>query len=137
MFDWHPVNGSGFKLSAGVAYNGNKLKARGTPDTGQGWNGRYYTVQEIGTIHAKMKLGNPIVPIVTIGYDSSFITSDTWSFNTEVGVMFVGKPKTTISVTGIGANNSQLISDVKSSINHANKYLRYFPILNLGFKYHL
>ena len=31
MLDYHPFEGSGFRLSAGVAYNGNKLNATARP----------------------------------------------------------------------------------------------------------
>ncbi len=31
MLDWHPFGESGFRLSAGVAYNGNKVKATANP----------------------------------------------------------------------------------------------------------
>jgi len=33
MLDWHPFEESGFRLSAGVAYNGNKVKATARPST--------------------------------------------------------------------------------------------------------
>jgi hypothetical protein len=139
MLDYHPFDNSGFRLSAGIAYNGNKLTANAKPSNNITLYGHTYTLGELGTVKSTLTLGKKIVPIVTIGYDSSFFSNKPWSFNAEAGVIYSGKAKIKVSTTGIGANNTQLIDDINQDANkHFKKernLLKFFPIITIGFKY--
>lgn len=136
MVDWHPFENNGFRLSAGIAYNDNAIKgtAKQTKDTTL--FGTKYTADQIGSVSTKVKLGNNIAGIATIGYDSSFLGSSAWSFNCEAGVMYTGSPKISVSSTGTGG--AIVKEAIEKDINKNNKdikKLRLFPVLSLGFKY--
>ena len=139
MLDYHPFDDSGFRLSAGVAYNGNKVTANASPNKAITLYGHNYTKDELGKVKSKLTLGNKIAPIVSIGYDSSFINNNPWSFNAEAGIMYAGKAKVKVSATGISANQKQKIDDLNrdanKSLNKVKKYLKFFPIVSIGFKY--
>ena len=139
MLDFHPIDDSGFRVSAGVAYNGNKVKATATPNKSITLYGHTYSPAEIGKATATMKLGSNIGGIVTIGYDNSLRDNNPWSFNAEAGLMYTGKPKIKVTATGISGSQTQKIADLNRDANHelkdAKKYLRFFPILSIGFKY--
>lgn len=137
MLDWHPFEGSGFRLSAGLGYNGNKVKATGSAKQGARINGVFYTAAEIGSVSAEVKLGNSMAGLITIGYDSSFISNGPLSFNMEAGVMYAGAPKLTVSSTGIGGRlvKEAIQKDANDQFNDAKKYLKFFPVLSVGIKY--
>lgn len=137
MLDWHPFEGSGFRLSAGLGYNGNKVKATGSAKQGATVNGQFYTAEQIGSVSAEVKLGNSMAGLVTIGYDSSFINNGPLSFNMEAGVMYTGTPKLTVSSNGDGGRivKENIEKDVNNRFNDAKRYLKLFPVLSVGVKY--
>lgn len=137
MLDWHPFDDSGFRLSGGVAYNGNEIKTKASSIAGATINGTAYTAAQIGSVEAKLKLGGPIAGLATLGYDSSFISNSAWSFNFEAGVMYSGSPK--LSVSSTGTSGEAVRKDLEDSFNNTSKdaknLLRIYPVLSLGFKY--
>lgn len=152
MLDYHPIQDSGFRVSAGVAYNGNMVKAKGRASKNVTLYGRTYTADQIGQVSSKLKLGNNVAGVVSLGYDSSLMDNSPLSFACEFGVMVAGKPKLKINTSAAEAiiNSSgatkqqkdiamQAIADVKrdaqKSLDKVDKYLRYYPIVSLGFKY--
>jgi len=141
MLDFHPSETSGFRLSLGVAYNGNKVTATATPNKPIALYGNTYSPQQLGTVKSKLTLGNKAAPILSIGYDNSFISESPFSFNAELGAMYSGKPKIKVTATGAAANQTQAIADLDRDANKelrkAKDYLRFFPIISIGFKYNL
>ncbi|RTK92878.1 MAG: hypothetical protein EKK61_02330 [Rickettsiales bacterium] len=137
MIDWHPIDNSGFRISVGVAYNDNELKAVGSTNKGVTINNHYYAPNQIGTVSAKLTLGNALAAIASIGYEGAFIDNGPFSFNCELGAMYTGKLKLTVNSTGIGGNfiKEDVRKDVKKSLDKSEKYLKIFPIISLGFKY--
>jgi len=137
MLDWHPFEGSGFRLSAGVAYNGNKLKATGKSEKGATLQGVFYTADQIGSVTSELKIGSTIAGIASVGYDGSFINNSPLSFNCEAGVMYAGKPKLTVTSNGIGGPivKDRIKKDASKGLKKMEKYLKFFPIVSVGVKY--
>lgn len=139
MVDYHPFDQSGFRLSAGIAYNGNKVSVKATPTRIVQINGVTFTPDQIGSVTGKLKLGNTIAPILSVGYDSSFVSDGSFSFAFEAGMMFSGKPKLNISGTGSDKDQKQftdaLQADGNKAIKKAKKSLEFFPVLSIGVKY--
>lgn len=138
MLDYHPFDNSGFKLSAGIAYNGNHISATAKPAHTTILYGRSFTPENLGSIKTKVTLGNSVAPIVSIGYDNSFNNNSLWSFNCEVGAMYTGTPKLSVSANG---NLEEAISyierDAQRNFRLVKKHLKIFPILSLGIKYNM
>ena len=118
MLDLHPFNESGFRLSLGLAYNGNKIKAKTTK-----------VDNEVGLVTGKLKLGNEFAGIASIGYDSSFKNYSHWSFNCEAGVMYTGDPKLSISTTI--DDSGRLERNMQRQLNKQKKNLIIFLIFIL------
>ena len=137
MFDWHPFDESGFRLSAGVAYNGNKLRAKGTSAAGATIQGQFFSAAQIGSVTAELTLGNAIAGVASIGYDNSFISNGPLSFNFELGAMYTGTPKLSVSSTGIGGDAflKEYRKDADKSFNDIEKHLKLYPIIKIGVKY--
>ena len=139
LFDYHPFPESGFHISAGIAYNDNKVNATATPNKAVRIYNTTYQPAELGTVKAKLTMTNKIAPIVAIGYDSSFINNKAWSLNAEAGIMYQGKEKIKVSATGLAAQQQSTIDDLNRDANAAlkrvKKYLKFFPVISIGFKY--
>ena len=137
MLDWHPFDRSGFRLSAGIAYNGNRVKVTGTPSGIVTLEGQQFTPAQIGSVTAKVKFRNAIASVATVGYDSSFINNSPWSFNVEAGLMYTGKPKLSVSSTGDGgALVAPFVKkDGEKTLKDLRKFLEFYPVLSIGMKY--
>lgn len=140
MLDFHPMPGSGFRISGGVAYNDNHLSATATPQPTQAIrvNGRTYVGSQIGTVNTKLKLGNKFAGLASIGYDSSIVSLNPLGFSFELGLMFSGNPKLRVSGTGLVAGSQELKdaeADARRALDDIRKYLRYWPVLSIGVKY--
>ncbi len=137
MLDWHPFESSGFRLSVGAAYNGNKVKATGKAVNGATLQGVFYNASEIGSVTSELEIGNTIAAVASIGYDGSFINNSPLSFNCEAGIMYAGKPKLTVTSTGVGGARAKdrIKEDASKGLKKIEKYLKFFPIVSIGVKY--
>lgn len=86
---------------------------------------------------AELTLGNAIAGVASIGYDSSFVSNGPLSFHAELGAMYTGKPKLSVSSTGIGgaAFLNEYKKDADKAFKDVEKYLKIYPILKIGVKY--
>jgi len=158
MLDWHPIDNSGFRVSVGVAYHERNLTANheikyankgfynraldafiiGQQGSTIRINGNVYNKPEIGLISMKVKSPSPIAGIVSIGYDSSLLNDDSFSFNAELGFIYKGKHK--ISIIAKDATESakrDLDAKLKNNIKKKTNFRNIYPILSIGFKYAL
>lgn len=135
MADYHPFQ-NGFRLSAGVMYNGNKFDLSATPAQNITINGHVYTPPQIGTVKSTVDF-RKIAPYIGFGYDGALTSNGALSFNAEVGVLFQGAPRASVSATGLAAANQVFLNDFRSAAKDAtNKgWVRYYPVVSVGFKY--
>lgn len=135
MADYHPFQ-NGFRLSAGVMYNGNKLDVSATPANNVNINGQNYTPAQVGTTKGTLDF-RKIAPYIGIGYDGALTSNGALSFNAEVGVLFQGSPRASVSATGLLRNQTAFLNNLKAEVEQAtNKsWLRYYPVVSVGFKY--
>ncbi len=144
VVDWHPIDGSGFFVSGGIAYNGNKVEFSSSPARNITMYGNVWTPAQIGTAKATLKFKNSVAPLMTIGYDGSLMDDSNFSFNCEAGLMYAGSPKIKTSFSGLigqAVQAAQLQRDIdreaNDAIKDAKKWLKWYPIFTLGFKYNL
>lgn len=135
MLDYHPMSNSPFKVSLGVTYRENIAKITCTPEKNIIINGHTYTPAEVGTIRGKIKSRTNIAPILSIGYDSSLLTNNLISFDAEVGVMYINKPKISLVTNGTKQKDNQLLHDLNKSV--VVKKVRFSPVLGVGMKINL
>jgi len=141
MVDYHPFD-NGFRMSLGAAYNGSKIELKANLTKNIKIDGKSFTPQQIGNVSGKMQMGNKLAPVLSIGYDSSFFNESAFSFDCELGAMYVGTYKAKLKTTGMIGT----LDDVTKVINYLNdeankdlknikKYLQFHPIISIGFKY--
>jgi len=137
LLDWSPLGP--FRISAGFVPNKNKVDVTGEP-SGSGTytiNGNPYTASQIGSLSGTVKSGNSFAPYLGIGYGNVWTKGVNFYF--DLGVMFQGSPKASLTLTcgpGTPANTcAQAQSDVaaeQQSLEDSLKKFKYFPVANIG-----
>ena len=140
LFDWFPF-ASNFRFSAGGMYNGNKLTLAGKPSASGTYtfNGATYNASDVGTVDGKVDF-NKFAPYLGLGYGRP--VGKGFSLIADVGVMFQGSPRSTLTATcgptSTPASCAQLQSDVAAAQaqldDDAQKY-KYYPVLSIGLAY--
>ncbi len=135
LLDWHPW-ATGFRLSAGVMANNNKVKLTADVYRSIEINGHEYWMSDLnGTVDF-----NQMAPYVGIGYGNAADGKDGhWSFACDFGVMFQGSPNVTISATASDPHlQSILDADIEADtkdIEEDMKVFNVYPVISFGVSY--
>ncbi|OGT15163.1 MAG: hypothetical protein A3J49_08590 [Gallionellales bacterium RIFCSPHIGHO2_02_FULL_57_16] len=133
LADWYPFSG-GFRTSAGLLYNNNKLTLKALPNvTAYTVGGTTYPTG-ISSVEATIAF-NKIAPYLGIGWGNPVAKDKGWGMVSDFGVMFQGSPKTNLVVTcttcptanEIAAENAKLQSDLSS--------FKFWPVVSVGVSY--
>jgi hypothetical protein len=123
LLDFHPL-GPLFRLTGGVIFNKNKYEATGTP------NG------QAGSFNATVESGKTAAPYLGIGWGN--VAGMGVNFYADLGVMFMGTPKASISANCSGLSGAQCTS-LQNQVaaeqqNLQDKLDRFkaYPVLNIG-----
>ena len=123
LLDFHPL-GPIFRLTGGVIFNDNKYEATGHPNSGP------------GTINAKVEAGNRAAPYLGVGWGN--VAGAGVNFYADLGVMFMGSPKATLTAdcSGLSAGQCSVLQSQTASEQSAleDKLHRFkaYPVLNIG-----
>jgi len=142
LVDWHPFNGSGFRMSTGVLFNNNKVDASGQMNTSVTFRigDKEYTVSELGTLTGGVTV-NSTAPYAGIGWGNAADDNDGGlSFTIDLGVVFQGSPKVSLSPgnTNIYAKYPEFQAELNKEIAKLEsdiKNLQYYPVVSLGLAY--
>lgn len=135
LADFYPFAGK-FRLTAGAYYNGNKLTITGVPSAGSYViNGTTYTSAQAGSVSGTMDF-NKLAPYAGIGWGDAVSSGSPIGFNVDLGVLYQGKPKTTISATGAAAGLAADIAAEKVKLDNDVKNYKFYPVASVGVSYH-
>ncbi len=131
VVDWFPAR-SAFRLSAGVAFSQNKIDAEGRPQSGVYTIGdNTYSATQIGSVRGESKY-NAIAPYLGVGWGNPVAPQKHFGWNVDVGLLYLGRPKTTYTVVcGTGVNCAQLQNDASieaGNFDHDLQKYRFFPL---------
>lgn len=133
--DWHPFDG-GFRVTAGAFYNNNKFDLTGQSSGGTfSFNGVTYTAAQTGSVTANVSF-NSVAPYLGIGWGDNSEKAGL-HFTSDLGVMYQGRPKATITATG-AASNPALASDVRAAQDKLQSDLnsfQWYPVVQVGLVY--
>ena len=133
--DIYPFAGK-FRISVGAYYNANKLTLTGTPSAGSyTFNGVTYTSAQAGTVTGTMKF-NKFAPYVGIGWGDAVSSGSPIGFNVDLGVLYQGKPKTTLTATGTAATLTTNIAAEQAQLDSKVKKFKFYPVAAVGISYH-
>jgi len=123
LLDFHPL-GPLFRLTGGVIFNKNKYEATGTP------NG------QAGSFNATVESGKTAAPYLGIGYGN--VAGTGVNFYADLGVMFMGTPKATISANCSGLSGAQCtslqnqVASEQQNLQDKLDRFKAYPVLNIG-----
>jgi hypothetical protein len=123
LLDFHPL-GPLFRVSGGVIFNKNKYEATGTP------NG------QAGSFNATVESGRSAAPYLGIGWGN--VAGTGVNFYADLGVMFMGTPKATISANCGGLSGAQCtslqnqVATEQQNLQDKLDRFKAYPVLNIG-----
>lgn len=135
LADWHLFSGV-THLTAGLVLNNNEFNMVATPvGTNYTINGTTYNTATVGTLNAAITF-NKIAPYLGFGW-SGRASKTGFSFKSDIGVMFQGSPKSTLTATGAAANQA-LAADVaaaQAKLDSDMKNFNIYPVISFGLAY--
>jgi hypothetical protein len=134
LLDWHPW-AQGFRISAGLYLNKNKLDLTAELNDTVDINDREYALSDLeGTVDF-----NSLAPYVGLGYGNAVGSDGNWHFSFDIGAMFQGSPQVGLRATASDpALQSQLDADVAEEQKELEDDLGVFtvyPVVSLGVSY--
>jgi hypothetical protein len=138
LVDLHPFGG-GFRVTSGIFLNHNEVTSTATAQGSYDIGGKTYSAAEIGSLDGKVDF-RTTAPYLGIGWGNAVDDGNPLSFSLDIGVMFQGTPKVSITPKDVQAgvdtallqdNIDREIADVKDDIDN----LKYYPIISLGVAY--
>jgi hypothetical protein len=136
LFDWHPAQ-DGFRISAGLVINGNKVALSSEPTRDYEVTGASYDI---------LGLNGDITFDDTawyfgIGCGNAALAEGRLRFSCDVGVMFQGTPRARASARAADpAFQSALNADVQEEVDDLQDDLNttlFYPIISLGISFAL
>lgn len=142
LADYHPFSGSGFRLSGGIVYNGNKIDAHARPNANGTYtlNSHTYSADTVGTLNGKLDF-RKIAPYLGIGWGNAVAKNSRLSFASDIGVMFQGSGNAVLRNSGCtadAASCAQLASDLaieNSKFNDKFSKFNMYPVIRVGLSY--
>ncbi|MDR2093702.1 MAG: hypothetical protein LBP58_10410 [Azoarcus sp.] len=140
LLNWHPWASNGFRVTAGIVWNGNKVDAKAKPKGGQyEINDNVYDATAAGSLKGKIDF-NDVAPYLGIGWGNAPAKKG-WSFSGDLGVLFQGSPSVSLKSRDCSAGATlcqRLANDVeveRKKLKDDAKDFRYYPVIRLGVSY--
>ena len=136
--DYYPFTSSSFRVTGGIVAQNNRFALTSKPSSaGYTIAGTQYSTDSIGTLSGEYSYGNSIAPYLGIGIGKS--SNEGLGFNADLGVMFTGSPKVSLTASNPAFNNnpltrSQLDSQARQTENDLRGFNAY-PVLSIGLCY--
>jgi hypothetical protein len=137
FLDFAPL-GPLFRITGGVILNDNKVDVNAQPTGGTyTLGGVTYPAAAIGSLSGTVKSGNSAAPYLGIGYGR--VAGAGVNFYADLGVMFQGTPKASLTATCGPATPPALCSQIQAStaaeaidLQNSIKNFKYFPVASIG-----
>lgn len=138
--DYYPFgSNSNFRVTGGFLAQNNRFAVTGKP-SGNGTytiDGTQYPASAVGTLSGEFQYGNSIAPYLGIGIGKS--TTEGFGFNADLGVMFAGSPKVTLTASNPTFNgNATARQQLDNQARQTEADLRGFnvyPVVSVGVSY--
>jgi hypothetical protein len=132
LADWHPFSGV-THLTAGLIYNNNSFDMTAIPTSGSVYTieGNPYTLT---SLNANIAF-NKIAPYLGFGW-SGRASKTGFSFKSDIGIMFQGSPKSTLSATGPGASAAAAdLAAAQAKLDKDMENFKLYPVISFGLAY--
>jgi hypothetical protein len=147
LADWYVFKGV-FHLTAGLAANGTKLDLNATPGpNGFTLHNNTYSAAEVSSVNGTVKFGNSAAPYAGFGWGNPVSPNHRVHVLFDVGAIYGGAPKVSLNAQCVNSAANQALgvcttlnSDVMAEeqrITNSVSFLKWFPVVNLGFSVRL
>ena len=136
LVDWFPFE-QGLRFTGGVLLNMNELDLTATPSGSYDIGGVTYTSAQVGSLTGKLDFDD-VAPYVGVGWGNPFGRKGNLSFNFDLGFMFQGSPKVSVSTNGTLSSNAAFLADLEREKNDLEGDLDDFdiyPVIAFGITY--
>ncbi|WP_309736789.1 hypothetical protein [Chamaesiphon sp. OTE_75_metabat_556] len=137
--DYYPFGSSGFRVTGGLVAQNNRVAVTSQPSSNGTYTiaGNQYAASSVGTLNGEYAYGNSIAPYLGIGIGKS--TNEGLGFNADLGVMFTGSPKVSLTASNPTFNNNattraQIDSQARQTENDLRGF-NVYPVLSVGVSY--
>ena len=130
LADWHPGK-SQFRVTGGLLYNNNSISAALIPKQSYTVGGDKYTPDELGRLNADFSF-NSLAPYLALGFGNPF-SGSRFGFNTDVGFVYQGAPKVSLSADGLLAPSAEQGPQLQENVSWA----KFYPVLTFGLSYRI
>ena len=137
FLDWAPL-GPLFRVTGGLILNANKVDVTAQANGGTyTLGGTTYSAADVGSLTGTVKSGKSAAPYLGIGYGR--VAGAGVNFYADLGVMFQGTPKATLTSTCGPATPAALCSQIQAStaleaidLQDSIKNFKYYPVASIG-----
>ena len=134
MIDWHPGS-SGFRLSAGLLYNGSETSLTDLPsNAGYLVGNPGYMAYEIDSLTDRVNTDSAS-PYLGIGWRNKIDKRGGFSFSAEAGILFQGNLNSRLMPTDGLAAKPDLYQEEENILDSVAGKNEIYPVLNLGISY--
>ncbi|AXJ01033.1 hypothetical protein CYPRO_1783 [Cyclonatronum proteinivorum] len=130
LADWHAFKSS-FRITAGLIYNNNTVKASLLPKQEYTIGGDVYTPEELGNLDAEVTF-NPISPYIGLGFGNTF-SGSRLGFQVDLGVLYHGEPSVSMTADGLLSPSASQAPQLQENLSWATLY----PVFTLSFTYRI
>lgn len=142
LLDWHPRAGV-FRLSAGLVYNRNQIRALARPQQNLTYtfDGRTYNILEVGEVGGRLDFRR-FAPYVGVGLGPPPRSRRGWHVSLDLGVLVQGDARAVLRAPGCRSDipglcealNVDLLAE-EPRLRDELRDLRLFPVLRAGLHY--
>lgn len=133
LADWYPMDG-GFRTSAGLFYNGNKATLNALA-TGGNYNLGGVNYPAAGTTLQGGMTFNSLSPYLGIGWGNPVANGKGWGFVADLGLLYQGTPKATLTSTGGTAAFQAAVVAEQAKLQSALNGFTWYPVAMAGISY--
>jgi hypothetical protein len=137
FLDFAPI-GPLFRITGGVIFNSNRVNVNAQATSGTyTLGGTTYPAAAIASLDGTVKSGNAAAPYIGIG--TGRVAGAGVNFYADLGVMFQGSPKASLTATCGPATPAALCSRIQAStvqeaadLQDSIRNFKYFPVASIG-----
>jgi hypothetical protein len=137
--DYYPSSNSSFRITGGLVAQNNRVAVTSQPSNNGTYTiaGNQYAASSVGTLNGEYAYGNSIAPYLGIGIGKS--TNEGLGFNADLGLMFTGSPKVSLTASNPAFNdNATTRAQIDNQARQTENELRGFnvyPVISVGVSY--
>ena len=137
LVDLHPFD-NGFRITAGGVWDKNRLDGQAVEAATYSIGNQTYTREQVGTLAGNIDFRD-ISPYVGIGFGHNVRKESGWNFTADIGVVFTGSPRVSLSSTGgTLSDNPTLLENIQREQDNVAEeidFFRYYPVVSVGLTY--